>query len=209
MSGVLVYVHGLWFTGREALILRRRLAASLAVESRVFSYPSVTASVTENAAALGRYLATIRADTLHLVGHSLGGVVILKLFQNPPQLPPGRIVLLGSPLNGSRAAQLLTRLPFGRPVLGKGIAEEVLNAPPRRWQGRREIGVIAGGRSIGLGRLVGRLEKPNDGTVTVAETELPDATDSIVLPVTHSGFLLSSEVVRQTAAFLTAGRFSR
>jgi pimeloyl-ACP methyl ester carboxylesterase len=207
MTSILVYVHGLWFTGREALLLRRRLAANLALECRVFSYPSVSASASDNAAALGRFLSGIRADTLHIVGHSLGGVVIAKLFQNPPQLPPGRIVLLGSPLNGSRAGQLVTRLPFGRSILGRTMAEDVLTPPPRRWSGVRELGVIAGGLSFGLGRLVGRLPTPNDGTVTVAETALPGATDSVVLPVTHTGLLFSRDVVSQTAAFLRSGRF--
>src|SRR6266851_4483903 len=123
MSTVVVYVHGLWLTGIEGGLLRKRLARDLGAETRAFSYASVTSSITANAQALGRYLSELRADTLHLVGHSLGGLVILKLFESgegAAQLPPGRIVLLGSPLNGSRAAQNLARLPFGKKILGRG-----------------------------------------------------------------------------------------
>jgi len=43
--------------------------------------------------------------------------------------------------------------------------------------------------------------------VKVAETRLAGATAHLVLPVTHSGFLVSREVARQTAAFLRDGRF--
>jgi hypothetical protein len=51
------------------------------------------------------------------------------------------------------------------------------------------------------------LPTPNDGVVTVAETELAAACDRIVLPVSHSGMLLSRRVARQTGAFLRAGKF--
>jgi len=79
---VIVYVHGLWLSGREGGWLRRRLAQDLAAETLAFSYPSVGANATANAHALKEFLTRIRADTLHLVGHSLGGLVILKLFED-------------------------------------------------------------------------------------------------------------------------------
>src|SRR3974390_43027 len=106
MSTVVVYVHGLWLNGVEGVLLLKRLARSLNAETRTFAYASVMSSGTEDARALGSYLSALRADTLHLVGHSLGGLVILKLFESgeAARLPPGRIVLLRSPLNGSRPA---------------------------------------------------------------------------------------------------------
>ena len=77
----------------------------------------------------------------------------------------------------------------------------------RRWAGGRELGVIAGDRAAGMGRLLGAMEEPSDGTVAVSETELPGATDSLRLHVSHSGMVFSREVARQVAAFLRAGRF--
>jgi pimeloyl-ACP methyl ester carboxylesterase len=206
---LVVYLHGLWFSGREAWLLRRRLARELGAEERAFAYASVRAAAADNAAALAEYLSRLRADVLHLVGHSLGGVMIVKMFENPPSLPPGRIVLLGSPLNGSRAAAGLARLPFGRHILGVSMQQEVLSGRLCVWRGGRDLGVIAGDRPLGLGRLVGSLDGPHDGTVTVAETRLQGATDHIVLPVSHSGMMFSSAVVRHTASFLRNGRFSR
>jgi len=206
---IVVYVHGLWFTGRASFLLTRRIARELGAEDRVFSYASVTATTADNVAALGEFIARLRADSLHIVAHSMGGVLVLKLFDNPPPMPPGRIVLLGSPLNGSRAAQNLARLPWGRTILGHTIQEEVLPGRPRRWQAAREIGVIAGNTAVGLGRLVGPLHEPSDGTILVAETNLAGATDQIVLPVSHSGMLFSALAARQAAAFLRDGRFVR
>jgi pimeloyl-ACP methyl ester carboxylesterase len=209
---VVVYVHGLWQSGGEALWLRRRLAQDLGAEAVAFSYPSVAANATANAFALAKYLSAVRANTLHLIGHSLGGLVILKLFEQSPEvqaaLPPGRIVLLGSPLRGSRTARNLARLPFGRRIMGRSIHEEVLVARERRWNRSRELGVIAGDLGFGLGRLVGTLGGPSDGTVLIEETQLDGAADRVVLRVSHTGMLFSAAVARAAGAFLRTGRFA-
>ena len=211
MSTVVVYVHGLWLTGIEGGILRRRLARTLSAETRAFSYASVNSSIAANAQALAKFLRELRADTLHLVGHSLGGLVILKLFESGgwPTLPPGRIVLLGSPLNGSRAARNLARLPLGKKILGRGVDEELLRERERRWNGQRELGVIAGSLGVGLGQLVGVRGCPSDGTILVDETRLAGVREHLVLKVSHSGLPFSAAVARQTGAFLSSGSFTR
>ena len=219
MRVVVVYVHGLWLPGGESFLMRRRLSRALDAETRTFSYPSVGAGITENAEALGRYLTKIPADTLHLVGHSMGGLVILKLFEwglmatGPlagvtQTLPPGRIVLTGSPVRGSRSAERLARVQLGRRLLGRTAAEVLLKPGNPRWSGVRDLGVIAGDWAVGLGRLLGPIEGPSDGTVRVAETDLPGAIAQIRLPVSHSGMVLSANVAAQIAAFLRDGRFA-
>lgn len=209
MRAVVVYVHGLWLPGGESFLLRRRLSRALDAESRMFGYPSVRATLADNAAALGRFLRRNSADTLHLVAHSMGGLLILKLFELglAADLPPGRIVLTGSPVRGSRSAARLARLPFGRTLLGRTAAEALLPRSQPRWPGVRELGVIAGDLGWGLGRLLGSVSAPNDGTVLVEETDLPGATQQLTLPVSHSGMVFSAEVARQAAAFLRGGRF--
>jgi pimeloyl-ACP methyl ester carboxylesterase len=211
VSTVIVYVHGLWQRGLESHWLRRRLSQDLDAEARAFSYPSVAADATTNARALAKYLGAIRADTLHLIGHSLGGLVILKLFAEDAEvrLPPGRVVLLGSPLRGSRSAQKLARLPFGKKIMGLGVGEELLASRERRWNGARDLGVIAGDLGFGFGRLVGPLGGPSDGTILVEETELEGTTDRLVLRVSHTGMLFSAAVARAAGAFFRTGRFSR
>jgi hypothetical protein len=211
VSTLVVYVHGLWLSGNEAGVLLRRLGRELSAKTRAFSYASVTSSISESAQALAQFLTAQRADKLHLVGHSLGGLVILKLFESGEglKLPPGRIVFLGSPLNGSRAAQNLARLPFGKKIMGRGVYEELLTERERRWSGQRELGVIAGNVGIGLGRLVGVNGAPNDGTIFVEETRLQGIADHLVIRISHTALPFSSTVARQTAAFLNDGRFLR
>lgn len=206
----MVYVHGLWLTGLEGVLLRKRLAKALGAATYAFTYPSVKMSLSENARSLGAFLRRIECDTLHLVGHSLGGLLIFKLFESGEAagLPPGRAVLLGSPLNGSRAALNLARVPFGRLLLGRGVAEELLVARSRRWNAERDLAVIAGNLSIGLGRLVGAGGAPSDGTIFVDETRLAGAASHLVMRVSHSGLPFSPAVARQTASFLRSGQFS-
>lgn len=202
-----VFVHGLWLNGVESTFLRRRLAADLDCDTRAFRYPSVSASMPEIVQRLAAFAAQLDVRTLHFIGHSLGGIVLLRFFDEAPAIPPGRIVLLGSPVRGSRAARRVARWPLGAAVMGRNIEAEVLQSRERRWGQPRELGVIAGDLSLGLGRLFGELGGPNDGTISVEETELPGATDRMTLRVSHTGMLFSPEVARQSAAFLANGRF--
>jgi len=213
---VVVYVHGLWLGGQESVLLRRRLATTLGATTQCFTYPSVGVDLRRNAVGLERYLHSIRADTLHLVAHSLGGLVVLALFDRLTEssggaaaLPPGRIVLLGSPVGGSQTARRLLRLPFGRALLGRTGGELLLEPVGRRWGGARDLGVIAGDQALGAGRLLGSMGAANDGTVLVSETDLPGATEQVRLRVSHSGMVFSSVVAQQVAAFLKHGRFGR
>jgi pimeloyl-ACP methyl ester carboxylesterase len=210
-----VFVHGLWMTGHESILLRRGLRRLLDAETVAFSYRSVADDVGVSARALGEYLFSLDADEIHLVGHSLGGIVVLKCLEDEArrasgrELAPGRVVLLGSPLQGIAVARSVARFPILKSVLGRGIVQEAWLPSGRRWTGVRDVGVIAGKVSLGFGRLVAHLATPNDGTVAVEETLLEGAADHIVLPVSHFGMVFSPIVARQTAEFLQNGRFSR
>lgn len=205
----IVFVHGLWLTGIESGLLLQRLGSELQCKTHYFQYPSVSAPMTQVLADLRAFLRTLDVTTLHLVGHSLGGIVVLRLLETFTDLPPGRAVLLGSPLNGSRAAQGVARWPIGAAILGRNIESDVLTPREREWDGRRELGIIAGDLALGLGRFFGALDEPNDGTVCVSETQLVGATDHIVMPISHTGMLFSAEVAHQTAHFLLHGRYQR
>ena len=51
------------------------------------------------------------------------------------------------------------------------------------------------------------LPKPNDGTVTVAETKLGPGYPHVVLDVTHTSMLFSRRVAQFACAYLKSGRF--
>lgn len=207
---LILLVHGLWMTGHELFMLRRRLSAVTGLPAVTFSYRTLAGSLERHADALVQFARERGAGRVHFVGHSLGGLVILRALQQAADLPQGRAVLIGSPLQGSHAAREVLRLmPFARSLLGTAIYQECVETRSRCWNGQCEVGVIAGSRGMGLGRLFAPLEGEHDGTVRVEETLLPGARDHIVLPVSHSGMVLSSEVARQAGRFLQTGMFQR
>lgn len=207
-----VLLHGVWMPGGEMLLLKRHLESEAGIRAHVFSYPSVRGSLDQHVAALTAFAAGLDAERLHFVGHSLGGIVALKALGSS-ELPAGRVVCLGSPLCGSLAASALMRYRWGKFIAGDALPEAVLAEPASTWAQpvvrAREIGVIAGDRSAGMGRLLASFDQPNDGTVAVSETALAGAKDHIVMHVSHSGMVLSRDVAIQTAAFLQRGEFLR
>jgi hypothetical protein len=118
------------------------------------------------------------------------------------------VVLMGAPVRGARAAQSLARHAFGQAVLGPLAISQLAQPRERRWTVARELGLIAGSRSIGVGRYVARLPRPNDGTVALDETELPGALARVVHDSSHIGMLLSSAVATAVTEFLRHGRMS-
>ena len=209
-SPLIILIHGLWMSGFELGVLKRRLEADAKFRVVAFSYPSMTGSMTDHVRSLVTFARAQQTEELHFLGHSLGGIVILRALQLTDDLPPGRAVLLGTPLQGSKAAQGVARmLPFGKAILGSAIHEEVLECAPREWAGRREVGIIAGSMGMGLGRFFADLAADHDGTVSVDETRLPGAKDHLVLPTSHTGMLFSAEVAEQAAYFLAHGEFRR
>jgi len=188
-------------------MLRNRLAQRTDWPAQTFSYRPVARALPENARRLRNRLDNIDADTIHLVGHSLGGVLALQMLNLFPTDRVRRIVCLGSPLVDSSAARRLMRWNLGRKAIGRTLLDGVLNQPLVSVDGSREIGIIAGSVALGLGAIVGKLESPHDGVVSVRETRLPGITDHLVLPVNHVGLIFSSKVADQAAHFLRFGKF--
>lgn len=203
-----VYVHGLWMPGDESLILRHRLAQEFSLSLQPLRYSashSTMEAITERLDALVRELS---GSEVHLVGHSLGGLVIHRYLERFPQQPPGRVVFLGTPCVASRAAQRAARFAPITHLMGPSVVEELIQPQERRWTHPRPLGVVAGSQPLGVGQFLASFEEDNDGTVAVSETRMPGASDHIVLPVSHLGMLMSTRVARETGLFLTQGHFS-
>lgn len=203
-----VVVHGLWFGAwaMRPLAHRMRKAGHEAGWSvRVTSYRSTQGSLEDSAHDLHRFVLQRPASQRHYVAHSLGGLVVLRMIDLYPEQPPGRIVLLGSPLNGSQVARKAHRIPGVRHLLGK--AQPGLERGYAQLPRDHETGMIAGRRRFGLGLLVGELRTPGDGTVSLEETRVDGLDDRIEMPVTHTGLVTSGRVARQVTRFLRHGAF--
>ncbi len=199
-----ILVHGLWYGSWALKALSRRLRQD-GFRIRHFAYPATSTSLAVHAGKLHEFAKAINTDGLHFLGHSLGGLVILRMMSEIPDLPPGRIVLLGSPLGGSAVARRMRNLPGSGKLLGE--ARAAIETGYTRLPDDRETGLIAGSMGVGLGALMGGTGGPGDGTVSLDEAFCPGLHDRLVLPVSHTGMLYSAKVAKHAVNFLESGRF--
>lgn len=209
MDEHVILVHGLWMRAFTLAALHHRLEREgYTVHS--FDYASVFSAHDASVDKLVDFVRAVEAGEapprkIHFVCHSLGGLMTLRALRKLPNLAPGCVVCLGSPLRGSAVARSIAQLPGGSFFIGKNLG--VLLEGFERWDGKRAVGVIAGRLPVGLGLVFGALPMPHDGTVSVEETQLPGLADHIVVPATHTGLLFSDEAATQTVSFLRNKRF--
>ena len=202
-SPEVLLVHGIWNARHWLAPFAARLRRE-GMAPGLFGYASILAGPEAGAGHLIDHLR--RRPTPLLVGHSLGGLVILEALRRAPDLPVERVVCLGSPLKGSGVAVALGSRPGLSWTLGRSRDLLMRGCPP--WDGRAEIGVVAGDHARGVGGFFARMDGPSDGTVALSETRLAGIADHCVVPASHTGLVLSAEAARRAARFLRHGRFA-
>lgn len=146
---------------------------------------------------------------VHLVTHSLGGILVRWYLQSA-SLPTGsRIVMLAPPNHGSEVADHVRHWPLYRWWMGRvgqqlGTGADSIVHQLRPIAG--EIGVIAGDRSI-QPWFSRRLPGDDDGAVSVASTKLDEMRDFLVVSASHTLMMFNHEVRRQVLRFLRSGSF--
>src|SRR5262245_399754 len=119
MIPLVVLVPGVGFGGMEMLPLARRLERR-GYATRVFRHQPWQRHPGESARALHRMVSALDAEVVHFVGHSMGGVVSLRMMTELAWHRPGRVVTLASPHRGFTAVRRVAALPGGRWIAGRG-----------------------------------------------------------------------------------------
>jgi len=197
-------IHGIWNLRAWLLPLAGRLRAA-GFDADIFGYSSIFEAPDTAISHLTARLHNADQE-IALIGHSLGGLIALETLRQAPGLPVSRVVCLGAPLQGSRTAQSLIRRGWGGWTLGRSA--ELLQSGCAPWQGKAQVGMVAGNLPRGFGRMLAGLDGPSDGTVTLDETRLPGLADHCIVSASHSGLVLSAEAARQSVCFLQQGRFA-
>lgn len=203
-------VHGAVVDGYEMFLLRRRLH-QLGYRTRLFQYRSMLRGLDNNVARLAKFIRETEGDTLHVIGHSMGGVLVRKVFEQAPDPRPGRLIAIGSPLRDCWIGHRFERLHphIGRLMVGRTVHDHITHPPSRVWSGVRDFGVIAGTYPFGIGAIFKSLPTPSDGVVLLDETKLQGLRDHVTYRINHFGLLLSKRCTAQVACFLATGKFAQ
>jgi pimeloyl-ACP methyl ester carboxylesterase len=146
---------------------------------------------------------------VHMVGHSLGGLLIRAYLaqKRPPTL--GRVVLMGTPNGGTPLVDRyqdrwwLQMVGETALALGTGPDSFPSTLPPPDYP----VGVIAGVAEPFDNESV--IPGPDDGLVPVESTKVEGMADFVLIETTHSEMRRDETVSNQTVAFLKTGAFAR
>jgi len=176
-------------------------------------YPSTSVAVKKIA---DEYLALMveqclrdGAEKIHIVTHSLGGIVTRQYLQDH-SLPEGsRIVMISPPNKGSELADTF-RDWFIYQWLN-GPAGQVLGTEPESLPNSlkavsAEIGVITGDSTLNP-FYSWLIPGEDDGKVAVESARLEEMTDFLVVSSSHSFIMQHPEVLNQVVFFLENGIF--
>jgi len=201
-----ILIHGLYMNSLCMRPLGRRLRrAGFRVE--YFVYPTMRRSLCDSAGALLDFIhARAAGGEVHLVGHSLGGLLLRHLPAVTDRCPARRMVTLAAPHRGSAVVRRLSA-GHGRLLFGRSLDAGLLGSLPpwpRDWQ----LGSLAGTQPAGVGCLLRLVHEPSDGTITVSETVCEGMADHVCVPRSHANMLLCPQVAAQIQCFLGQGRFA-
>jgi pimeloyl-ACP methyl ester carboxylesterase len=191
------------------------------------AYPSTRRDVGSHAVSLARIIDNLDGiEEINFVAHSMGNVVIRRYLadcylakQAENKFPPAagehrppplkRFVMLAPPNHGSLLALALADNTLFKAVTG--AAGKQIGSDWDKLEGtlaipRFEFGIIAGGKNDGRG-FNSLLPGDNDGTITVATTQLIGASDFVVVPVLHTFIMSDERVLCYVLRFLQNGYF--
>ncbi|MDD4775089.1 MAG: hypothetical protein PHG75_01160 [Syntrophomonas sp.] len=209
---IVILVHGFNNDQTDMVPLRDRLAG-LGYTAVTVSLPLRFAPLEECVSIFADQVLPIanlpgRVGLLHLVGYSMGGLVIRSFLADNTVEGLGRCVLIATPNRGTRLVDLADR--FAKPLIQvyrplQSLRTGICDFPAPLNIPAPEIGVIAGtgGKNL-LGWL---LRGVNDGRVELESAFCSGMTDCITRPHGHKEIHHQPETAQLVHSFLHTGSF--
>ncbi len=202
-----VLLHGLWRSVHAMDPLARALTAA-GFSTCNLPYPSTRMTVDALARRVREEIARFAdGGPVHLVTHSLGGILARKLLADEPPWTPGRLVMLAPPNHGSEIVDWSAHHPLLRKFLGPagrslgcaGLPPTLPNPCPHV-----ETAIIMGRRAV-IPFFRKMLDPDNDGIVSAKLGQLPGARGFAVIDADHTFIQLHPECLRRVVPFLKSG----
>lgn len=199
-----VLLHGMGRSRASLWMLERHLQQA-GFETCNFPYAPPTQSLDAISDRLHLFIQeNVHTTRYHLVGHSLGNIIVRNGFKKTYRPGLGRIVMLAPPNQPADLAQRFKDVFLYQWITGdsgqKLSSEDFYKNLPVPTV---EFGVIAGDRGPKL-----LFKEPNDGIITVESTKLPGMKDWILLHHTHTFMMNSGDTAECCQRFLRTGQFS-
>jgi triacylglycerol lipase len=200
-----VLLHGQGRTRLSMVILSKRFR-SAGYQTLNFPYNQTTDSLEEISGQLHEFIRKkVKTSSYHLIGHSLGNVIIRNAFRKEYPAGLGKIVMLAPPNQPAHLAKRLKKNPVYRIFTGdsgqKLSEEEFYRDLPVPTV---PFGVIAGDKGQSL-----TFSEPNDAVVTVASTKLNGMADWILLHHGHTFIMNCKDTFEHCQCFIERGSFKQ
>ena len=210
LSGrAVILIHGMGRSNKSWPRVAGRLEEQGAIVVG-FNYPSTQCAITESAEYLHQVIVSLDGVTeIDFVCHSMGGLVVRAYLDQHNDERIDRMVMLAVPNQGAEMADLIGGWLLYRWICGPGGCQ--LGTDPKGLIAdlptpEFEFAIIAAGRGTEMGYNP-LIAGDDDGTITVASTRLPGASDFLqVNGVMHSFLMFDERVVDATIRFLETGK---
>jgi len=206
---IIVLLHGLGRSNASMWLLASRLENAGYFVQRV-GYRSLEQNPDEilmDISAQINQCCQKHSHNVHFVGHSLGGLMVRAYLQNNKVDKLGRVVLLGTPNQGTEAADHFNN-SWLMDILGptaKTLGTNDKSFPKSLKAPYYPVGIIAGEHKSKFNDPV--IPGKDDGLVSVEATKIDGMTDFIIIETGHSMMRYNSEVADQTIEFIKNGAF--
>ncbi|MFA5835180.1 MAG: alpha/beta fold hydrolase [Bacteroidota bacterium] len=208
-NDIVVLLHGLG-RGKSIMVPMQEQLKNDGFSVALVDYSSIGKSPDEILKDISKQVKVFIADTnntVHFVGHSLGGLLI-RAYLDSVKLPNlGKVVLIGSPSKGTpfvdrfRDAWWLKMVGPTAVLLGTDDKSFPRTLRPPYYP----VGIIAGISSVINNDDF--IPGEDDGIVPVESTKIEGMSDFILVKVSHSSLPKDKLVIRQTIEFLRNGKF--
>ncbi|MHC4269803.1 MAG: esterase/lipase family protein [Planctomycetota bacterium] len=152
-----------------------------------------------------------KAETIHFVTHSLGGIMVRYYLQEHKIDNLGKIVMLSPPNKGSEVADFLKdvyvyKLAMG--PAGQQLGTDSNSLPKSMLSIDANVGIITGNKTLDpwFSPLI---PGADDGKVSVESAKLEEMSDFMVVESTHAFIMRNALVIDQIKYFLKHGIFKK
>lgn len=212
LNECVVLVHGLWRSG----FAMNSIASDLeehGYDTVSIDYPSTQLEIPVLAERhLSDGLNECRekgAKHIHLVTHSMGGILARQYLQTKRLPKGGKVVMLSPPNQGSELSEKFGDSWWYKWIVGPAgisLSQKRNGIIPRLKEIEEPVGVIAAYRNWSLWP-ESWLPTPNDGTVSVQSMRLAEMDDFVLVNSGHAMMRFNRETQYQIRHFLAKGTF--